>query len=334
MLKMRILAGIAIFVAFCPALKAQNQKARASDLPDRFEIGRRTYFDFGPPFDYYEIFVVRSAADGTSTVARVLLTPQGMSCMAPAKTEFAKARLDASVADLLKPVNPCDIPEKELNREEKRCRHCLNFSGADVSMQVPCGGSARIIHAKILEKDWFDQVPETPGNTRRSLGLMAVLDKAIGPGVMEKPAFQFATGAASGEIPDTEISNDLTMGKYDSLFAGARDKPSDLYAAALKGPPSPTARVVRVEPIAADAAVQPPLPQLAGITPAEYTVVRFDVDANGVPGNLAFENEREAKPDYNLVMAALQGMKFPATTAGQRLRAMIDIGIICPPQKR
>ncbi len=331
--EVRVLACIAILLAFCAAPQAQNKKAGAGGLPDQFEIGRRTYFDFGPPFNYYEIFVVRPAADGTSTVARVLLTPQGMNCMVPAKAEFAWARLDASVADLLKPVNPCTVPEKELNHEEKRCKHCLNFSGADVSLQVPCASSTRIIHAKILEKDWFDEMPNTPKNTRRSLNLTAVLDKAIGPGVMEKPAFQFSADAASGEIPDTEISNNLTAGKYDSLFAGARDKPSDLYAAALKGPPAPTARVVRVEPVSADAAVEPQLQRLVGRAPAEYTVVRFDVDANGVPGNLTFENAPEGKPPYDLVMTALQGMKLPATAAGQRLQAMIDIDIICPPQK-
>ncbi len=59
MLTMRTLAGVAICLAFCSAPQAQNRKAGTEDFPDQFEIGRLTYFDFGPPFDYYEIFMIR-----------------------------------------------------------------------------------------------------------------------------------------------------------------------------------------------------------------------------------------------------------------------------------
>ena len=201
-------------------------------------------------------------------------------------------------------------------------------------MQVPCGGRSRIINAKILERDWFDKAPNTPENTLWTLELLQRLDKVIGPGVMDKPTFPTGTDTVpSVEIPDAEILSDLISGKYDGLFPGARDKLSDLHTVALKGPPPLTARVVRVEPIAADAVIEAPLPRLTGPVPVEYTVVRFDVDMNGIPINMTFENWPGTKPPYDLATTALQGAKFPATTTGQRLRAMIDFDTICPAQK-
>jgi hypothetical protein len=328
MLKMRILAGIAMFLAFCAAPKAQDQKAGASNLPDRFEIGRRTYFDFGPPFNYYEIMVIRPAADGTATVARVLLTPPGNACMVPAKAEFAEARLDAAVGDLLKPVNPCTIPERDLHREEKRCKHCSNFSGAEVSMQVPCGSRSRVISAKVLEKDWFDKAPDTPKNTLRTLELLQRLDKAIGPGVMEKPAFQVGidTGPPA-EIPDPEILSDLTAGKYDGLFSGAPDKPSALYVASQKRPPAPVVRVVTVEPISPDVIVQPQYSPIARLANVEGVVsVSFEVQENGMPGILVLEGEPLL---YGVVRTAVESWKFPAAATGRQIRATIEFKSNC-----
>ncbi len=50
-------------------------------------------------------------------------------------------------------------------------------------------GPHPVINAKILEKDWFDKSPNTPKNTQWTLALLQRLDKAIGPGVMDKPIF-------------------------------------------------------------------------------------------------------------------------------------------------
>jgi hypothetical protein len=56
---------------FTPALA---QKPPSAPQPTQFEVGRRTFFDFGPPFNYYEILVVRPTAEGVS-VERITLTP-------------------------------------------------------------------------------------------------------------------------------------------------------------------------------------------------------------------------------------------------------------------
>jgi len=333
MLEMRILASVAVFLALCTAPQAQTKKAGDADLPDRFEIGRHTFFDFGPPNDYYEIFIVRPALNGTSTVARILLTPRA-SCLAPAKTEFTTARLDAPMADLLKRENPCTIPENDLHREAKRCKHCPVFSGATVAMQVPCGSRTRIINAKVLEQDWFEKTPNTPRNTRWTMDLLDRLDKATGPGVMEKPLFQVdAAGGASVAIPDDEISHDLSSGKYDGLFADAPDKASALYLASQQRPADPVVQVVTVEPVAPVTVVQPRYPLIARLAHVEGLVsVSFDVNAAGSPENLSFEGGPGLL--YGAATTAVQAWTFPVSSAGQRVHATIQFDANCPSPAR
>ncbi len=61
----------AVLFLCCPAM---CQDRSAAVQPGQFEIGRHTFFDFGPPFNFYEIFIVRPSATGTS-VERITLTP-------------------------------------------------------------------------------------------------------------------------------------------------------------------------------------------------------------------------------------------------------------------
>src|SRR5215470_19485218 len=140
-------------------------------IPSQFEIGRHTFFDFGPPFDFYDIFIVRPSSGGSS-VERITLTPAGNKCTQPAKLEAASASLTQSVADLLAGTNPCSISQKELSRELKRRKKYSVFSGANVSMQVECGGQKRIIRADILDRDMFDAHPGTPERTSWTMELL------------------------------------------------------------------------------------------------------------------------------------------------------------------
>ena len=175
-----ILGGCLLFayVGAIPSL-AQNHRS-TSVLPEQFEIGRRTFFDFGPPFDFYEILIVRPDASGAS-VERILLTPPGDKCFAPAKVESAQAKISETVATLLGSKNPCTIPEKELSRERKRSKKGLVFSGADVAMQVRCGDRTRLIRSEILDRDMFDRAAHTPENTSWTMGLLDVNQQSCGP---------------------------------------------------------------------------------------------------------------------------------------------------------
>src|SRR5208337_202153 len=261
----------ALLILCGPALPAERPPATAR--PDHFEIGRHTFIDIGPPFDFYELFIVWATENGTS-IERFTLTPPGAACMTPAKLETASATVSESVAALLGSTNPCAIPEKALQRELKRRREGLVFSGADVFMRVPCGTQTRLIRADILDRDMFDAAPNTPENTSWTMRLLGRLDQAIGgPGVLDKPIFSIP---GAEELPakdlDPETLRHLSAGDYDALFQGAPDKPSDLYRAAQIHPPPPTVRLLRVVPTPPEVSALPEYPPLARLAHIEGVV--------------------------------------------------------------
>jgi len=314
-------------LALCAPSFAQK-KSEIPAEPDRFEIGRDTFFDFGPPFDYYEIFVVRPADTG-SVATRILLTPPTDACFVPAKLEVGSAPLKESVSDLLGPENPCAIPERALHKEEERCKHCLVFSGADVSMQVPCGTRTRVIKARVLEQDWFEKFPNTPKNTLWTMTLVDHLDKAVGPGVMEKPMFPGAEPAQpSDEVLDSEVREKLASGKYDLLFEGARDKASELYVAAQKPPVIPAVRVVSVDPLDPETLVLPEYPPIARMIHFDGSIsVSFEIGFNGVPISFMLENGPQLL--YGAVTNAVTRWHFPQSAAGQRIYATFQFDSNC-----
>lgn len=210
----------AILVLAAPGLAKDRQTVAAQ--PNQFEIARHTFFDFGPPNDYYELFIVRPAVNGAS-IERITVTPPVNACWAPAKVEIAHGSTDASPSSFLGSKSLCSIPGKELQRELKRCKHCLVFSGANVVMRVQCGTQTRLIRSDILDRDWFDSAAKTPEHTSSTMRLLSRLDDAVGPGVMDKPMFEIPDDEKrSTKGSDSETLLDLGAGKYDELFKGAR----------------------------------------------------------------------------------------------------------------
>jgi TonB family protein len=299
--------------------------------PTQFEIGLHTFFDFGPPFNFYELFLVRPSASGTS-VERITLTPAGNECFAPAKVETASGSLGESVATLLGSTNPCAIPEKELRRELKRCKHCMVFSGANVVMEVQCGAQTRLIRADILEKYWFDRTAKAPQNTSWMMGLLERLGRAVGPGVMEKPAF--ATPAGDSPPPmflDSATLSDLSAGKYDPMFKGAPDKPSDLYRASQSHPVPPSVQLLSSAPISPELYVPPEYPPLARAARVEGEVFfKFDIDSSGGAINLSFESGHPLL--LEAVKKAVSSWRFPKDAANQQISATVDFTLNCPKQ--
>lgn len=297
-------------------------------MPDQFELGRHTFFDFGPPFDYYEVFVVRPSSAG-SFVERITLTPPANKCTQPAKLEAAVATLNQSVADLLVGVNPCSIPQKELSRELKRRKKYLVFSGANVSMQAECGGQKRIIRADILDRDMFDAHPETPERTSWTMGLLGRLDKSLEPGVMDKPVFAVASGSESKKVDlDRQIERDLAAGAFDQLFQGAPDKPSDLFKAAQIQSPPPGVRLISSSPVAPLQFVAPKYPPMARLANVSGNVnVTLVVGMDGKATQVVFKDGspllRGATED------AARSWKFPIGAAGKAVEAKIEFNSNC-----
>jgi Gram-negative bacterial TonB protein C-terminal len=301
----------------------------AAPWPDQFVVGRDAFFDFGPPFDYYEIFVVRAQGAGTSAV-RILLSPAADECYSPAKVEVATAHLDESVGSLPGNTNPCAIPEKELHHEMKRCKHCLLFSGSRVTMQVPCGEKMRRIRFNVLEQDWFLAHPNTPRNTFWSIGLLTKLDEALGPGPMDKPVFPLPEQGSGERIAlDPDVQKALEDGGYDELFAGAQDKVSKLLRDSQVVPPQPLVTLKNVFPVQPESFALPDYPRISRLAHVSGIVtVSGIIGSSGAPTFLVAQSG--PKLLQPAAMNAVAQWKFPPETRGQMMSAALEFDLNCP----
>lgn len=328
---MRCFAIIGAILILCGAASAQKHPPSPEE-PTQFEIGRRTFFDFGPPFNFYELFLVRPTANGTS-VNRITLTPTGMGCNAHPIVETKSATIAESLQALMGTTNPCTIPEKQLRHELKRCNKCRGFSGAVVVMQVRCGDQPRFIRSDILDRDMFDPGAKTPEHTSWTMKLLETLDRAMGPSPMDKPIFSIGNGKNQPiDAADAPILEDVSAGKYDQLFQGAPDKPSDLhhaYSTAPDNPPQPSVRLVSSVPIDANAFIPPIYPPTASAARSENRVsATIQIGANGnVTSVLAYTGQ----PIFRrAVENAVLSWRFPLDAANLTDQVIFEFTMKCP----
>ncbi len=322
-------SGVAVcaFLILANCALAQEHSASVTP-PNQFEIARRTFFDFGPPFDYYELFFVRPTGTGTS-IERITLTPPADRCASSAKLEAASGSINESIEKLLGRTNPCSIPEKELRRELKRCKKCLVFSGATVVMQVQCGSQIRLVRADVLDKDMFDPAANTPQHTSWTMTLLERLDHAVGPGVMDKPMFAVVEEEkASGESGDPTVLRDISLGKYDALFPGGPDKPSDLYRASQIRPATPSVSLQSSSPFQPTVSNLPGYPAIARAARVEGAVsFRIKVDSNGNVKDVVFDSGPPLL--RRSVENAVSEWKFPEGAFNQQIEATINFALNC-----
>jgi len=310
----------------------QAGRASTQTAIAKFEVGRQYFFDFGPPNDFYELFLVRSVGDKTA-VQKITLTPVGMNrCIAPPTVESEDAILDKSIGELLGTTNPCTIPEKELRREQKRCKKCMVFSGANVMMQFQCGTQTRLIRANVLDRDMFDPRSHTPEHTSWTIHLLEQLDAPLKPGVIYRPMFPMLrepeTSKAAALDPDG--AQELASGKYDSLFPSGPDLPSKLYRQALDRPPSPRVDLVSGSPTAPQEFVPPKYPPLARLAHIEGPVsVKVQFDENGVVRNATIvDGYLQLR---TAVVDAAWRWKFPTGEPDRETVVTVNFVLNCPP---
>jgi TonB family protein len=313
----------AIVLLFCAACAAQ---APTAGFPEDVVIGRHSFIDVGPPFDFYEAIRVKSGGDGLA-VERALVTPLGPTCGPLATVEVGGGTLHETMTELLGGKNPCAIPEKDLHRELKRCKHCLTFSGVNVTMQVSCGGKLRQLRMDILDRDLFDPAPHTPENTSWTMGMLSRLDNVLGPGVWDKPIF--AVGDANAKPgPDTDLVQEIRGGKYDALF-GKEQLVSKIALDAEKAPPPPPS--VAIESVTPTAPISPKMPNYPPIAKAarvEGVVnVIFDISQDGMIKNIVVVSG--PKMLQQSVTEGLSEWNFPQSAWGSSGRAAIRFNRNC-----
>lgn len=319
----RYIVSLAVFLSCMMAVSQDMQSG--NKFPDQIVIGRHTFVDFGPPTDFYEVFIVRSSGQGSS-VERLTVTPAGQACMQPPTIERAVASLDQSIPALLHGKNPCSIPKKSLNRERKRCKKCMVFSGANIDMQVQCGSHMRTLRMDVLDRDMFDRSPHTPPNTSQTMALLDKLDRALGSAVMQRPIFSLSTVRSTDS--HTETIEQLSDGQFDSLFIGAPDKPSTLYAESQITPPSPSISLISTSPISPTTSKLPTYPPIARLAHIEGKVI-FKLaitDSGDISDVVMLSGPKMLEPS---VASAVSAWKFPQTAAGKTVEAAIEFKLNC-----
>lgn len=326
-------------VAICGALLvcavALSLEPRAAVAgPTQFEIGVHTFIDMGPPFDFYEVYVVHSTPNGAS-VERIRLTPAGNPCLQPAEVEVAKTSMHARIADLLGSMDPCAIPEKALRQELSRGKKGLVFSGANVLMEVQCGARTRFIRSEILDRDMFDAAPHTPQYTSWTMRLLEKLEKPFGPGVLDRPIFPtLAQEKRHPETSDAATIKDILAGVYDGLFPGAPDKPSELCREAEKPPPPPpSVRLVSSEPLHPASFALPGYPPLARLVEVEGKVsLKVGVSADGTVTQMSVESGHPLLGPA--AKDAVSRWKFPKGAQDRQTQVTLDFKLNCHAKAR
>ena len=321
----RILSAFCVFLISASLSNAQKHD---KDFPGSIVIARNTYFDVGPPFDFYEVFTVDEVPGGL-TVERAIISPAGDACTQPPSVRIQTAKLQSSMAALLRNKNPCDIPEKALHRESKRCKHCLNFSGSNVTMHVSCGGKDRPIRMDILEKDWFDKNPNTPEHTSWAISVLQDLDGVLGPGVLDQPVFPVpeASRNPSRNQPDSAMAKSLQSAQFDYLF-NSKQSLSELYRESLQPPRSPMVELVSSTPMTPTSSELPNYPPIARAAHiAGDVTVTFDVTPQGKAENPVFKSGPQML--RSTVSSALAKWTFPATDGIHQEEAVFKFNLNC-----
>ncbi|MGE5113808.1 MAG: energy transducer TonB [Acidobacteriaceae bacterium] len=322
-----ILTVVAAIVFGAWPLFAQDGNAGA--MPDSFVVARHTFFDFGPPSDFYEIYVVSAVRDG-SFIEKLTLPP-GASCYLPAKSEYNSVTVPETVATILE-KNPCNIAEKQVQRELKRKKkHQLVFSGANVAIQLQCGSQVRTIRADILDRDLFDSNAATPQHTSWTMRLLGRLDTATGPNAMDKPAFSPSESEPSAP-PDfsRDSVQHLTKGDFDALFTDAPDRPSAIFQQSQLKLAQPTANFTSIEPVKPEISVNPKYPPLAKAARISGAV---EFKAKTRPdGTLGFIEIVSGHP--TLIPAATEAinqLRFAETDIQREVTGRVEFNMNCSP---
>ena len=326
---MRTILAVAFALIAGGACRAQKHQ-NVEPFPSEVVIGRDSFIDIGPPFNYYDLTFLH--ADGASTdVERVSLTPPADMCYPRAEIAVAHVRLDESLSSVLQSTNPCSIPEKKLDAELKRRKKTRVpvFSGMNVSMQARCADGVRVIRAEILDRDIFGDQSKTPQYTSWSRTLFDKLDKATGESPWDKPVFPLAD--APSTVPATSQSEALRAiaeGKFDTIFGNTSDRPSELYRSAQSIPRKPFIELTTIEPVRPATYVDPVYPPIAKAARVEGTVdFHLVIGANGSPESVTIDSG--PKMLWQAATDAIAKWKFLPEDSGKTVHGVIRFGLNC-----
>ncbi len=324
---MRMGAFCALLLALCASAGAASAR-RSAPVVDEFTVGRNTFFDFGPPFNYYEIYIVKGEGDSV-TVRRIYFSLG--ECTHQLKVEYFSATLRTKISDLFEDRNPCEISDRDLRRERKRHKHDPVFSGAVTTLQLQCGTKERRIRTDAYDRDWFAKDPGTPQNTSWTMRMLGKLNSATGRSPLDEPVFAQNSAPQPKSIPN-DVLTELRSGRFDSLFDEM--SVSGIFRDFQPSPLEPQVRIVSVEPVAPplspEAIPYPPLARAANVSGVVH--VRLRVDSDGHAANIKIEDGHPLLK--GVVEKSATKWRFDREFAGQDVRVTIEFNTNCELRQR
>jgi len=324
---MRIFIAIGFVLVINGTCIAQKHKSQ-EPFPVEVVIGRDSFIDIGPPFNYYDLTFLRSEGEKTD-VERISLSPPADTCYPRAEIAITHVSLNESLSSVLQGTNLCTIPEKALKAELKRRNEGSAFSGMNVSMQAECAGGVHVMRADILDRDIFDAHPNTPQYTAWSRTLFDKLDQATGDHPWDKPIFPVSEAVSAASPTSQSVAlQAIADGKFDSIFGDASDRPSALYRMAQNVPREPFIELTSSQPIRPTEYVDPVYPPIAKAAHV-HGVVEFHltIGSNGSAKDSAIDSGprmlRQAVSD------AIAKWKFPADDSGKIVHGSVRLGLNC-----
>jgi hypothetical protein len=314
-----------VAAALLCASRISVAQSKSAAMPESLVIARDTFWDIGPPFNYYDLIQVTNTSDGLS-LDQVLVTPHGQACVQPAAVEERSVVLHKTMSEFLEGRNPCAIPEKDLNREIKRCKKCLVFSGVNLTLQASCGGSDRQLQMNILDRDIYDSRAPTPTNTSWSMRVLSTLNDSLGPGSEARPIFQ-TNPAPPLPVPNTPLVSAIREGRYDDLFGTSTHVSVIVHEAEQQPPPPPSVEIKTVEPAAPASMEAPKYPPIAVAAHVEGEVIAtFEVGADGKAEQISLEGPKLIQLG---VSDAISRWRFPELARGRPGRAEVRFHLNC-----
>ena len=196
-------------------------------------------------------------------------------------------------------------------------------------MQVQCGGQTRIIRSDIIDRDMFDPHAGTPQHTSWTMEILGQLDQALRSGAMDKPMMTLAGDSdVSPQPADLMILQEIGTGKYDSLFPGTTDKPSQIYLSTKNTIPPPTVRFLNASPFQPIVAPLPEYPPIARAARVEGAFT-FAVDIQPDGRTIDFSVEQGAPLFRAAVEKASHDWIFPNQAAGQHVVVTLQFALNC-----
>jgi len=305
------------------ALFAQATATKTSHHEELL-LATSSFIDVGPPFDYYSLYKLKSTSYGTS-IEKIAITPPGDQCLAPATTEVSRTQIPQSIDELLNHKDPCIIPEKALNREVKRCKHCLTFSGIHINVQVQCSEGPRSIRYEVLDRDLFESKPDTPDHTSQTMKLLEIVDQAFGKGDFDKPIFQTKQDI-SKPIEKDELVQELSTGVFDGLFTS--DPVSQLYKDSQQPHRSPNVTITTSTasgPISPKLPIYPPIARAAHL--GGIVNIQLSINSDGKVADIRALSGPEML--RGAVLDAAKTWVFPPDAANQSEQAQVKFDLNC-----